>query len=191
MHRDPRHARAMRELEHREDVRLVAVHAARREQAHHVQGAVVGDGIPASRIQFGIGEEAAVLDRGIHPGQVLVDDPAGAQVHVANLGIAHLPIRQADVAAFGMHQCVRAGRQQAMPVGQVGLCQCVVLDLLAVAPTIQDQQHHGLGTGGGGSGHDRFLCVGGPRSGGSMIVAVSKPSAGPLHQSLYNHWSPA
>ena len=63
--------------------------------------------------QLGVGEEAAVLDRRVDAGQVLVDDAAGAEVHVADFGIAHLPVRQADVAAFGMDQRVRALGQQA------------------------------------------------------------------------------
>ena len=44
-------------------------------------------------------EEAAVGDRVVDPRQVLLDDRAGAEVEVADLGVAHLPVRQADVAA--------------------------------------------------------------------------------------------
>jgi hypothetical protein len=101
----------------------------------------------AGGAQLGVVEEAAVLDRGVDPGQVLVDDPARAEVHVPDLGIAHLPVRQADVAAFGMDQGVRGLLPDPPPVRQVGLRQGVVLRLLAMAPAIQDQQDQRPGTG--------------------------------------------
>ena len=113
-----------------------------------MQGAARLDGGGARRQQLGIGVEAAILDRRVHPGQVLVDDAPGANVHVADLGIAHLALRQADVAALGVHQGVRAVGQQPPPVRQVGLGQGIVgRRLLTMAPAVQDQQEHGLGTG--------------------------------------------
>ena len=44
-------------------------------------------------------KKRAVGDRVVDPGQVLLDDRAGAEVEVADLGVAHLPVGQADVAA--------------------------------------------------------------------------------------------
>ena len=55
-------------------------------------------------------EEAAVGDRVVDPGQVLLDDRAGAEVEVADLGVAHLPVGQADVAALGGELGVRVAR---------------------------------------------------------------------------------
>ena len=52
-------------------------------------------------------EEAAVGDRVVDPGQVLLDDRAGAEVEVADLGVAHLSLRQADVTALGGELGVR------------------------------------------------------------------------------------
>jgi hypothetical protein len=150
MHRDVGHAFAARELDHREQVFLMAVHAARRQQAEQVQGAAGSLRRLAGGDQFGIGVEAAVLDRGVHAREVLVDDAAGADVHVADFGIAHLAVRQADVFALGVHQGVRAVGEQAAPVRQPGLGQGVVLGLLAMAPAVEDQQQQGLGTGAGG-----------------------------------------
>ena len=121
---------------HAENMGLVAEHAARRQQPEHVQGTAVGPGVFAGADQLRILEETAVLDRRIDAGQVLINDTAGAQVHVPDLGIAHLPVRQAHVAAFGMDQRVRRGGQQALPVGQCGLGQCIVGRILAVPPTI-------------------------------------------------------
>jgi hypothetical protein len=45
--------------------------------------------------------DAILLQQGTH--QVLVDDPARPQVGVAHLGVAHLPLRQADREAAGLH----------------------------------------------------------------------------------------
>ena len=41
-------------------------------------------------------EEGAILDRLVHAHQVLVEDAAGTDRQVADLGVAHLPRRQAD-----------------------------------------------------------------------------------------------
>ena len=153
MHGHLRHAGALRQLEHGEDVRLMTVNAARREQAHHVQGTAIGLHDGAGGIQFGIGKKTAILDRGIDAGQVLVDDAAGAEVHVANFRVAHLPIRQSNETAFGVDQGVRAGRQQLPPVRQVGQRQRVVGSLFTMSPAIQDQQHDGLGTHRPALGH--------------------------------------
>ena len=152
MHRHPRHAAARGQLEHREHVRLVAVHAAGRKQAHHVQGAAAGQHRVAGGVEFGVVEEAGVLDRRVDPGQVLVDDAAGADVHVPDFGIAHLPVRQADVAAFGVDQGGRMFGQQPAPGGHVGLGDGVVGGIVAVAPAIEDQQDDGAGAVGAGGG---------------------------------------
>ena len=68
MHARPRDACAAGQFEHREDVRLVAVHAAGRQQAHHVQRAAAGLRGGAGGAQLGVGEEAAVLDRRVDRG---------------------------------------------------------------------------------------------------------------------------
>ena len=144
MHRHTCHPRALGQFQHREDVRFMAVHAAGREQAHHVQGAAARIHRRARRIQFAVVEEAGVLDRRVHAGQVLVNDAAGTQVHVPDFGIAHLPVRQAHMTAFGMDQRMRRGGQQSVPVGQLGLGQRIVFGLVAMPPAIQDQQDDGL-----------------------------------------------
>ena len=59
-------------------------------------------------------EERAVGDRGVDPGQVLEDGPAGTQVEVPHLGVAHLSRRQADGilgrAEDGVRPVARADR---------------------------------------------------------------------------------
>src|SRR5437899_10601130 len=46
--------------------------------------------------QYRIPLEGSIANREIDPGQVLVDDPAGADVEVANLGVRLLAVRQTD-----------------------------------------------------------------------------------------------
>ncbi len=145
MHGHLLHALAVCQFQHRQDLLLVAVHATGREQPEYMQGGGRLRRSGAGADQFGIVEETAVLDRRVHPGQVLVNDATGAQVHVAHFRISHLPLRQAHVAALGVDKGVGTGGQQAAPVGQGGLGQRIVLGLVAMAPAIQDQQDHGLG----------------------------------------------
>ena len=53
-----------------------------------------GEGFP----QYWIASEFAVCDRLVNSRQVLIDDPAGSQVKMANFRVAHLSIGQADVS---------------------------------------------------------------------------------------------
>ena len=46
-----------------------------------------------------IARKLAIRDCFIDPSEVLINDPAGSQVEMADLGIAHLPFRQTDVRA--------------------------------------------------------------------------------------------
>src|SRR3546814_19604412 len=75
----------------------------------------LGPHILAGAAQLRIAEETAILDRGIDPGKVLIHHPAGADVHVPDLRIAHLAIGQADEAALALDPRVRALCQQALP----------------------------------------------------------------------------
>ena len=73
------------------------MHAARRHQAHQMAGAAAG----FERINK-INQRLFVFEFAVSYGfvdlrQFLQHDPACAQVHVANLGIAHLPVRQSDL----------------------------------------------------------------------------------------------
>ena len=100
------------ELGDRDEVAVVGVDAARPDQADEVEAAARPGGPPARLEQGRALEEAAVGDRGVDPRQVLEDGPAGAQVEVADLGVAHLAGRQADRVlgrARGPRAASRAG----------------------------------------------------------------------------------
>ena len=70
----------------------VAVHPAVRHQTHQVDRAPLGgrglDGGDERRVL----EKAAVGDGVVDQDQVLANGAAGAQGHVADLGVAHLPV---------------------------------------------------------------------------------------------------
>ena len=102
------------QLDRRLDVLPAGVDAAVGDQPQQVQApARAAAGVLAGGQQRRVLEEAAVGDRVVDPGQVLLDDRAGAEVEVADLGVAHLAVGEADVAALGGELGVRV----ALPEG--------------------------------------------------------------------------
>ena len=91
----------------RVQVLLVAVHAAVRDQADEVQRVLPPAQRSIAAASAGLLEELAVADALVDAREVLVDDPAGAHVHVADLGVAHLAGGQADRFAGGDQLRVR------------------------------------------------------------------------------------
>jgi len=137
------------QVDHRQDLVLVAVDAAGREQPHDVHGLLVENGLVHGVHQGLVEEEGAVLDRLVDASQVLVDDAAGPQVHVSHFRIAHLSFRQADGLARGSDQRVGAALPEGIPDRGAGGADGVVLGLFAVAPAIENEQQGG-GTAGDG-----------------------------------------
>ena len=124
---------------------LVRVHAPGRDQAQQVAG--------ASRAAQGV-EEAAdgrrLFQRAVRGGpadarQLLHDDAAGADVEVADLRIAHLPVRQADILAGRAQERVRPGRPQPVEPRRMRLQDGVVGGVVTPSPAIQDDQGDGTG----------------------------------------------
>ena len=121
---------------------LVRVNAAGRHQAHQVtDAAALAQAVDqvAQRRRFA---DLAVGDRVGDALQGLLDDTAGPDVEVTDLGIAHLAGRQADILAGGSQQGVRTGLPQAVEGGRARLTDRVVGRLLAPAPAVQHGQHH-------------------------------------------------
>ena len=115
---DVGHALLGGELDRRLDVLPAGVDAAVGDQAEQVQAAArAAAGALAGGEQRLVLEEAAVGDGVVDPGQVLLDDRAGAEVEVADLGVAHLPLGQADVGALGGELGVRELAQRRSKTG--------------------------------------------------------------------------
>ena len=79
----------------------MAVHAAVRAEPPDVQLFALLFGVSDGAEQRLVFEKFAVLDLFGDLSQFLIDDAAGAHVQVPDLGIAHLPFRQADAHAAG------------------------------------------------------------------------------------------
>ena len=72
------------------------------------------------------------------------DHSPGADVLMADLGIAHLPFRQADMVAAGVDQRPRRRRQQTVRDRGRRACDGIVLGVFGLAPTIQNAEHDRL-----------------------------------------------
>ena len=81
----------MRCIRKRDHVRIMAVHAAVGNQAEQMKP--VSARSCEALLQYPIARQFSALDRFVNSGQVLIHDPAGAQIEVANFGIAHLCFR--------------------------------------------------------------------------------------------------
>ena len=88
------------------------VHAYIRGDAEQMQGGGVRLGVPHRREQLFVGEERLFANRLGDAHRLLVDDPAGAEVLVADLAVAHRSVGQSDVLTGGMNQHVRILSQQ-------------------------------------------------------------------------------
>ena len=131
-------------VDHCQQVVFVAMHATGREQAEQVQTTRVGLDRVARGDQRGILCQRAVGNRRVDPGQILVNDAARTDVHVTDLGIPHLPNRQANAQAVRIDQAVWALGKQAPPVRALGQGNRVVCGFLTISPAIEDQQEHGF-----------------------------------------------
>ena len=117
------------------------MHTAVGEQAEQVQapaGAVAG--ALAGGEQSLVLKEAAVGDRVIDPGQVLLDDRPGAEVEVADLRVAHLPFGQPDIGALGGELGMGKVGPEAIEDGGRGKRDRVAWARLGHAPAIEDDQ---------------------------------------------------
>ena len=120
------------------DLQLMAMHATGRQQSENVQRASACGHCTYCCGQCGVTVEAAIGDR-TSPGQVLVDDAPGAQVHVADLGIAHLAGRQTDRQPIGADQRQRPLQADASPVRTARLRNRVVRRSRRHVPAVENQ----------------------------------------------------
>ncbi len=86
------HAHAVEDFCHRRDLALMGMDAAGREQPEQMADASGFFEFVCKLLQCGIGGERAVRNGRIDARQILHHHPAGADVHVPDFGIAHLPL---------------------------------------------------------------------------------------------------
>ena len=85
--------------------------------------------------------EAAIRDGVVDTGQVLPHHAARPEVHVADLGVAHLPVRQPDVLPGAVEHIRRPGLDQAVPIRCVGKGNRVAVARLALRPAVENAEH--------------------------------------------------
>ena len=135
--REPRRGAGAREGG---DVVLMRMHAAGRHQPHQVDGAVLdrGDEFGERRV---LGKRS-VGNRLVDAWQVLHHHPAGAEIHVPDLGIAHLPGGQADMQLRRLQVGNRRFARQPVEIGRARVHDRIVVSrLVAVAPAVKHAQH--------------------------------------------------
>ena len=96
-----------------------------------------GDGFLQCRIML----QLAVLYCFTDSGVVLVDDTAGTNVHMPDLGIPHLAGRQAYGFTGGFDSGMAAHAVYLIPAGCAGLADGVIGGILPAAPAIQNHQN--------------------------------------------------
>ncbi len=129
------------ELDRRLDVLPARVHAAVGDEAEQVQASARAVAGPLAGAEQGlVVEEAPVGDRVVDPGQVLLDDRAGAEVEVADLGVPHLALRQADVAALGGELGVGVATPEPVEDRRLGKRDRVSGPRLGESPAVEDDQ---------------------------------------------------
>ncbi len=84
--------------------------------------------------------EGPVLDRLVHPHQVLVEDPARTDRQVAHLGVAHLARGQADGLAGRLQRGVRVLGPQPVEDGGLGEVDRVARAGRRAAPPVEDDE---------------------------------------------------
>ena len=121
---------------------LVRMNAAGRDQPNQMASA-------AARFElFDQGDERGrTLDFAAGNGfvdarQVLDHHAAGADIEMADFGIAHLAVRQADVLARSVENSVRTALPEAAEIRCLSLANGVIARVVAPAPAIQNDQHH-------------------------------------------------
>jgi hypothetical protein len=155
-----RHAGGGHAARERSDMRLVGMHAARRNKAEQVAGAAIGLQLGDQIGQGTQRRQAAVGNRRIDADKILHHHAAGSEIHVSDFGIAELAFGQANFQRRGLEQAVRAGRHQAVENRRRGLGDRVVVALQPVAPAIENAQNNGAGTR-----HDRLIAGNGVDNG--------------------------
>lgn len=140
------------------------MNAAGRHQPQNVTGTLAALQGFDQMADFGVGGEAAIGDGGVNARQFLHDHPAGTDIQVPDLGIAHLSLGQADLFGGGIEQAVRCLGHQAIPDRCVGQADGVVVRRRTVAPAVEDAQDDRTGMGLAGHRRNMSLVVFRPRA---------------------------
>ena len=165
---DDRHTRIGDDAGQRGDLMLVRMHPARRDQPHDMRRAAALLELADKILQCGQARDLLLGQRLIDAGQVLQDHTTGADVGVADLGIAHLPVGQTDIMLAGLELGVRPAAHQLVPDRRFGPVDRVVGAVWPLAPAIEDAQHERFRAGS--------HCDALPNGRTAMVYAKQPPS---------------
>ena len=170
---DDRHAPLRQRAGGGGDVALVAVDAAGAGETQHVGGAArLPEPGGEARHRGPVGE-VPPGDGLVDARQVHQDDAARADGGVADLGVAHLPLRQADVGAVGHEGGMRAAREEVVHGGRARQERRVALLPVAEAPSVEDAQDDGSAHGGLRSASPPIGTAGPPEATAPMLPSVA------------------
>ena len=128
------------QLEQRKHVVNVGMHTAVRQQTENVQGGIKPLALVDCAHQSRIPEEIAVLDGLGDAGQLLIYNAACTDVGVANLGVAHLAVRQTNVQTGCTDIGERVLCENLIEIRLFSSLNGVALGLLAVTEAVHDDQ---------------------------------------------------
>ena len=105
-----------------------------------MHGSAFGNGFVDGGTEHSILLQLTVFDGFVDAGKTLIHHASGAEVHVADFGVAHLAVRQAHGFTGGLDQYVRILLQQAVPGRGIGVGNRIVGGFFTIAPAIEDDQ---------------------------------------------------
>ena len=138
MDKDLRQTVPLRKLQKGVKMVRMGMDAARGDQPPDMQRGIVLFAVFDRSQESRVLKEITVLDRLGDPGQVLIDDAAGAHVQMADLGVAHLAVRKTDKQAAGLTFHKGAGLEQLVQIRGLCFVDRVVSRVLAQAEAVHD-----------------------------------------------------
>ena len=90
----------------------------------------------------GVLEERALLDRAVHALEILVEDAARANRQVADLGVAHLPLRKTNRSAGSVERRVGVAGPERVEDRRVGELDRVPGTRRRAAPPVEDDERY-------------------------------------------------
>ncbi len=118
------------------------MHAAVGGKAHEMDADAVLAGIVERADDLGILQNRIVAAGAVDFDQILVDDAPGADVEVAHLRIAHLPVGQTDVLAVGAQLRVGITLGHGRDISGMNRRNDVGPVVAAVAPAVENHQQN-------------------------------------------------
>ena len=135
----------------------MAMHTAGRQKPEHMQRPSASSrGLDCVGQRRVLGEFAG-FDRDVDAREILVNDAAGTNIQMADLGIAHLALRQPHTEFRRIDRGMRAGREQPVPVGHPRARDRIVRGVGAASEAVEDQEDDRPCRGTHGS-RRRFRC---------------------------------